>query len=379
MTRGQTLQASYVCAGFETVQLSSKEITGMVLRAQKGDLAARDEVLKSQYLLLVSIVKKYAKKVHFLGFDDLFQEGCMSILNAISKYDPSKGTFPAFVIMCVEKDLKRTIYAKENLIDNPEYIEVALGKYDQIYKDFTQKNLPIPDDEELSRLLNITIDSVSFVKQRYQMQFCSLNQEAPDEQTELQDLIGVDPSVNLEEAVLGKMQVHQMILVLKEYLDPFLYYLLITYGLKKEFNSDVTYDCLAQRFGMGRSSIEKNYKKALTQSKECLEDSKIYSHVWQKLLKRYGKHVGKLNYMPIQPEDMLGYRFLEEKMDETEKKYCYALYVEKNRFSKEDMSEILGISKDVVETIQHKIDSLRETKMECCVTDFNLKKMYCKK
>src|SRR5690554_4557755 len=69
--------------------LTSQELTKLIVKAQKGDLKARDEIVQSNLRLVASVTKRFISFGY--EFDDLFQIGCFGLLKAIERFDTERG------------------------------------------------------------------------------------------------------------------------------------------------------------------------------------------------------------------------------------------------------------------------------------------------
>ena len=67
--------------------LSSEETLKLFNKMHEGDIFARDELVKGNLKLVLSILKKFQNKVDNL--DDLFQVGCLGLVKAIDNFDTS--------------------------------------------------------------------------------------------------------------------------------------------------------------------------------------------------------------------------------------------------------------------------------------------------
>ncbi len=71
----------------------------------EGCLKSRDELLASTYAFVLQQIHLYVNRHGNFGFDieDFEQEGNLALLDALDRYDPSKGTFPSFVRVYLPK------------------------------------------------------------------------------------------------------------------------------------------------------------------------------------------------------------------------------------------------------------------------------------
>ena len=65
-------------------KFSDKEKTELLMKIKNGDTASRDEFIKGNLRLVLSVVKKFAGRNE--SVDDLFQIGCVGLIKAIDNF-----------------------------------------------------------------------------------------------------------------------------------------------------------------------------------------------------------------------------------------------------------------------------------------------------
>ena len=75
-------------------------------KARKGDCEARDEIIQNNLGLVWSIVRRFQNRGH--ETEDLFQIGCMGLIKAVNKYDPSYNVkFSTYAVPMIMGEIKR--------------------------------------------------------------------------------------------------------------------------------------------------------------------------------------------------------------------------------------------------------------------------------
>ena len=88
--------------------LSSEEMEELFIKMKNGDKFARDDLVKGNLKLVLSILKRFSGKVDNL--DDLFQIGCVGLLKAIDNFDLSYGVkFSTYSVPMILGEVKRYI------------------------------------------------------------------------------------------------------------------------------------------------------------------------------------------------------------------------------------------------------------------------------
>ena len=156
--------------------LSSDEIKELFIRYKNGDMNARDELVRGNLKLVLSILKKFYNKVDNL--DDLFQVGCLGLVKAIDNFDTSYDVkLSTYACPMILGEIKR--YLRDN-----SAIRVSRSVKDLAYKilklkeEYIASNGINPTDKyladslgvsefEISNAINSLMDPVSMYEPIY--------------------------------------------------------------------------------------------------------------------------------------------------------------------------------------------------------------------
>ena len=134
--------------------LTSDETHALFIKMQNGDKFARDELIKGNLKLVLSILKRFNNKNE--NMDDLFQVGCIGLVKAIDNFDMSHEVkLSTYAVPMILGEVKRY------LRDNNSSIRVSRSVKDIAYKtlklkdELTVKNGIEPSLSEISKILEI--------------------------------------------------------------------------------------------------------------------------------------------------------------------------------------------------------------------------------
>lgn len=100
--------------GLNTAKLknySNKENIELFLKMKNGDPFARNDLVKGNLKLVLSILKRFSNRVDNL--DDLFQVGCIGLIKAIDNFDLSYNVqFSTYAVPMIIGEVKR--YIRDN-------------------------------------------------------------------------------------------------------------------------------------------------------------------------------------------------------------------------------------------------------------------------
>ena len=118
--------------------LSAKEKEVLLKRVKEGDEAARDELIRGNLKLVLSVIKRFSSRGE--NVDDLFQIGCIGLIKAIANFDITLNVqFSTYAVPMIVGELRR--YLRDNNV-----IRVSRSVRDLAYKSLQKK-------EELSAKL----------------------------------------------------------------------------------------------------------------------------------------------------------------------------------------------------------------------------------
>ena len=134
--------------------LSCKEMNELFKKMQEGDPFARDDLVKGNLKLVLSILKRFNNKCD--NMDDLFQVGCVGLLKAIDNFDLSHEVrFSTYAVPMILGEVRR--YLRDN-----NSIRVSRSLKDIAYKtlkykeEYISKHGVEPRLEDIAKELGVT-------------------------------------------------------------------------------------------------------------------------------------------------------------------------------------------------------------------------------
>lgn len=122
-------------------------------------LTARDELVRSNARLVISIAKRYQS----LGLPlmDLIQEGNVGLLRAIDRFEPSPGLrLSTYATWWVRQGVSRAVANQSRTIRLPAYMHDRLHQLYQVAQTLEQSLGRAPDDTELAQRLEISLADI---------------------------------------------------------------------------------------------------------------------------------------------------------------------------------------------------------------------------
>lgn len=106
--------------------LKEEEKEALLLRIKAGDMAAKEEYIRGNLRLVLSVIKRFSNSNE--NPDDLFQVGCIGLMKAIDNFDLSQGVkFSTYAVPMIIGEIRR--YLRDN-----NSIRVSRSLRDTAYK-----------------------------------------------------------------------------------------------------------------------------------------------------------------------------------------------------------------------------------------------------
>ena len=259
--------------------MTKEEINRLAKLSKEGDKEAEEALILGHLKLVNFMIQKY--KDRGLPYEDLFQEGCIALIQAVKNYDYTRGTLlSSYASYYIIRNIQRALM-KEELIRKPEALCLELKRYQYIKNALHVEYGRVPTDEEIAKEMNVSLAHIKELN-RWHYQYISL--DAPSKKTSNQNCYnGTEKARRIPEPQDMREPVDSQVFRKMEMIDLNGYEKLLTRKelrvLSLRFNQeheDMTFKDIALKLGYSTEGVRLTYIQAINKLRNYInQDTNI--------------------------------------------------------------------------------------------------------
>ena len=232
-------------------------------KAKAGDNNAREELVKMHLRLVIPTAKRFARS----GMDlmDLIEEGNLGLLQAIDKFDPSKGfRFSTYAIHWIEQYIRRAVEEQSGTIKIPSHAWDNIRLWGKTWDKLKEKLGREPDLKEMAAAMNISARQVRSIldtlSAAYSIDSLSTALSDEDDMT-LEDTITDYGKGNPDDLVTNAADNKALLKILEEINPRDKEILIMRYGIDSE--KPLTLAEVSEKMGISRERVRQIEDRAV--------------------------------------------------------------------------------------------------------------------
>ena len=172
----------------EVSLLTAEEERALARRIAKGDMEARDHMVRANLRLVVSIARGYSSRGMLL--QDLIEEGNLGLLRAVEGFDPTMGTrFSTYGSYWIKQSIKRALINSSKTIRIPAYMIELLSKWRRSTARLSDTLGRNPTNAEVARLLGVSKKKLPIIEKAIHVHNSIPQTDQPDSGWSLSEVV----------------------------------------------------------------------------------------------------------------------------------------------------------------------------------------------
>lgn len=252
-----------------------EEVLWRIKNGNKAAMRAKQELIRSNLRLVVSIAKKYTNRG--LQFLDLIQEGNIGLMKAVDKFEYQRGyKFSTYATWWIRQAITRAIADQASTIRIPVHMIETINKLVRTSRYLVQELGRDPTPEEIAERMDYPVDKVKKVLKIAKEPISLETPIGDEEDSSLGDFIEDKKAIAPAEEVINTKLSEQLAAVLADLTPREEQVLRKRFGIEEK--SDHTLEEVGKLFNVTRERIRQIEAKALRKLRHPIRSQPLRSY-----------------------------------------------------------------------------------------------------
>jgi RNA polymerase sigma factor (sigma-70 family) len=251
---------TYLAGINEVPLLTPEEEIQLARRIQKGDIAAREHMIRANLRLVVSIAKNYLNRG--LTFMDLIEEGNIGLMKAVEKFDPKAGCrFSTYATWWIKQGIRRSLINTVKTVRVPSYMSEIVSRWKATALELNYRLGRQPTSAEIAEELDLPENNWNVVRETVLANSQPTHSMSEDASSVFTDMLEDPQGRPPEQLLFDAMELERMRQLI-DLLEPREARILkLRYGLGT--GEPMTLKAIGKRFGLTRERVRQMEQQAL--------------------------------------------------------------------------------------------------------------------
>jgi RNA polymerase sigma factor (sigma-70 family) len=234
---------------------------------ENDDPQARDQLVRSNLRLVVSIAKRFA--TGRVPFADIIEDGNLGLIRAVDSFDPSVGVrFSTYAAWWIKQNIKRALLLDSGPISVPTYMVELVNQYRHVVADLTANLSDNPTIAQIAEEMKLPAKKIIAIQEIVD----SVNTPLQDESSPFNQP-GIDSNAKIsnhlpEDDLAGTEELQKVVKLLDRLPEREARVLKLRFGI--DGSEPLTLKQIGAKLGLTRERVRQLQQSALKQLNELM-------------------------------------------------------------------------------------------------------------